>query len=43
MSEHTQLNFIYLSEPDMVKAGVTDMPSCVDTMEEMFALLHQGD
>ena len=43
MSEHTQLNFIYLSEPDMIKAGVTDMPSCVDTMEEMFALLHQGD
>jgi ornithine cyclodeaminase/alanine dehydrogenase-like protein (mu-crystallin family) len=43
MSEHTQLNFIYLSEPDMIKAGVTDMPSCVDTMEEMFALLHHGD
>ncbi|AKO53333.1 ornithine cyclodeaminase [Marinobacter psychrophilus] len=43
MSERTQLNFIYLSEPDMIKAGVTDMPSCVDTMEEMFALLHQGD
>ncbi len=43
MSEHTKLDFVYLSEPDMIEAGVTDMPSCVDTMEEMFALLHKGD
>lgn len=27
----------------MIAAGVTDMSACVDTMEEMFALLHQGD
>src|SRR5580692_4944339 len=27
----------------MIRAGVTDMSSCVDTMEEMFALLHHGD
>lgn len=39
----TRIDFIYLSEPDMVRAGVTDMASCVDTMEEMFALLHRGD
>ncbi|MBB3859369.1 ornithine cyclodeaminase [Novosphingobium hassiacum] len=37
------INFIYLSEPDMIRAGVTDMPACVDAMEEMFALLHRGD
>ncbi|WNJ95391.1 tyramine oxidase subunit B [Vibrio ruber] len=43
MSERTKIDFIYLSEQDMLKAGVTDMPSCVDTMEEMFALLWQGD
>lgn len=43
MSEDTQIDFIYLSEDDMIRAGVTDMPSCVDTMEEMFALLYQGD
>ncbi|MBV1790715.1 ornithine cyclodeaminase [Marinobacterium sp. D7] len=43
MSENTKIDFIYLSEPDMIKAGVTDMPACVDTMEEMFALLHKGD
>ena len=43
MSENTKIDFIYLSEPDMIKAGVTDMSACVDTMEEMFTLLHQGD
>ncbi|ENM5888052.1 tyramine oxidase subunit B [Vibrio mimicus] len=43
MSSNTKIDFIYLSEPDMIKAGVTDMSTCVDTMEEMFALLHQGD
>jgi len=40
---NTKIDFIYLSEPDMIKAGVTDMVACVDTMEEMFALLHHGD
>ncbi len=39
----TQIDFIYLSEADMIRAGVTDMAACVDTMEEMFALLHHGD
>lgn len=43
MSSNTKIDFIYLSEPDMVNAGVKDMAACVDTMEEMFALLHQGD
>ncbi|GEN26559.1 ornithine cyclodeaminase [Halovibrio variabilis] len=43
MSENTNIDFIYLSEPDMIKAGVTDMPRCVDSMEEMFVLLHKGD
>ena len=43
MSENTKIDFIYLSEQDMIKAGVTDMPSCVDTMEDMFKLLYKGD
>lgn len=38
-----RIDFRYLSEDDMVAAGVTDMAACVDTMEEMFALLHAGD
>lgn len=42
-SSTAKIDFIYLSEDDMVRAGVTDMPMCVDTMEEMFALLHSGD
>ncbi len=43
MTSSTKIDFIYLSEPDMVKAGVTDMPACVDTMEEMFKLLCVDD
>lgn len=43
MPDTTKIDFIYLSEPDMVRAGVTDMVACVDTMEEMFELLYRGD
>ena len=43
MCDNTKIDFIYLSEPDMIRAGVMDMPKCVDAMEEMFVLLHQGD
>ena len=43
MNFSTKIDFIYLSEQDMIKAGVTDMPACVDTMEEMFGLLYHGD
>lgn len=43
MTADTKIDFIYLSEQDMIRAGVTDMPSCVDTMEEMFSLLYHGD
>ncbi|GAB2786907.1 tyramine oxidase subunit B [Halomonas shantousis] len=43
MPHDTTIDFIYLSEQDMIRAGVTDMAACVDTMEEMFGLLHQGD
>ncbi|PIE44912.1 MAG: ornithine cyclodeaminase [Gammaproteobacteria bacterium] len=40
---NNKIDFIYLSEQDMIKAGVTDMAGCVDAMEEMFELLHKGD
>lgn len=43
MTTDTKIDFIYLSEQDMIRAGVTDMPGCVDCMEEMFALLYHGD
>lgn len=43
MNSSSAIDFIYLSEQDMIAAGVTDMASCVDTMEEMFGLLWHGD
>lgn len=43
MTDSTRIDFIYLSEQDMVRAGVTDMTACVNTMEEMFELLYRGD
>ncbi|GGN38407.1 MULTISPECIES: tyramine oxidase subunit B [Marinomonas] len=43
MSENTKIDFIYLSEQDMIQAGVMNMPQCVDTMDEMFTLLYKGD
>ncbi|GAB2644773.1 tyramine oxidase subunit B [Gordonia jinhuaensis] len=39
----TAIDFLYLSEPDMIAAGVTDMAACVDTMQETLVLLHRGD
>lgn len=43
MVTNTKIDFIYLSEPDMIHAGVTNMPLCVETMEKVFTLLYQGD
>lgn len=39
----TKIDFLYLSEPDMIRAGVTDMADCVDTMTDLLALFAQGD
>ncbi len=41
--EYPKIDFIYLNEEDMIKAGVTDMAGCVAAMEEMFKLLKIGD
>lgn len=38
-----QIDFLYLSEPDMIAAGVTDMAECVDTMTEMLGIFARGD
>ncbi len=40
---YPKVDFIYLNEEDMIKAGVTDMAGCVEAMEEMFKLLKAGD
>lgn len=39
----SKIDFLYLSEPDMIKAGVKDMKSCVDVMEELLVTLYKGD
>lgn len=39
----TAISFRYLSEPDMIAAGVTDMPACVDAMEQTLRLVDEGD
>jgi ornithine cyclodeaminase len=42
MSEQT-IDFLFLSEEDMIKAGVRDMGACIDTMEEVISCLNKGD
>ena len=42
-SDSLRIDFRYLSEPDMIAAGVTDIAACVDTMEETLVLLADGD
>ena len=37
------IDFLYLSEPEMIEAGVTDSVACVETMEETLILLADGD
>jgi len=38
-----RVDFLYLDEPSMIKAGVNDMHRCVEVMTEMFVLLGKGD
>ncbi|MGN6763831.1 MAG: tyramine oxidase subunit B [Rhizobiaceae bacterium] len=38
-----RIDFLYLSEPDMIAAGVLDAKRCVEVCEETFALLGKGD
>src|SRR5574344_1815437 len=42
-AEYPEVDFLYLSEKDMIKAGVEDMAGCIDTMEELFSLIGKGD
>ena len=39
----SKIDFLYLSEPDMIKAGVKDMKQCVEVMEDMLVTLYKGD
>ena len=37
------IDFLFLSEEDMIKAGVKDMVSCIEAMEEVVKCLNSGD
>ena len=41
--ERKKVEFRFLSEPEMIKAGVLDVKKCVETMDDTFRLLGQGD
>lgn len=43
MMEYPKVDFLYLSEDDMIDAGVKDMAGCVEAMEEMFKLMKVGN
>lgn len=40
---YPKVDFLYLNEEDMIRAGVTNMAGCVEAMEEMFKLMKLGD
>ena len=40
---YPEIDFVFLSEEDMIKAGVKDMPACIDAMEEVIKCLNVGD
>lgn len=39
----TRVDFLYLSEQDMIRAGVLNAGKCVETMEDVITLLSEGD
>lgn len=39
----TRIKFLYLSEPDMIKAGVKNMDQCEEAMEDLLVTLNKGD
>ncbi|GAA2006448.1 hypothetical protein [Brevibacterium samyangense] len=39
----TRIDMLYLSEPEMIEAGVKDMAGCIDVMEETLVLWAKGD
>ena len=41
--DNQKIDFLYLDEPDVLKAGVTDMHQCVEVMSEVFRLIGEGD
>ncbi|WP_028245761.1 tyramine oxidase subunit B [Pseudoclavibacter soli] len=42
MSQNTKIDMLYLSEPDMIEAGVKNIDECIDIMEEVLILVAKG-
>lgn len=40
---NNKAEFLYLTEEETIKSGITDMSSCIKVMEEVFELLSLGD
>lgn len=40
---NTKLDLLYLSEPDMLAAGVNDVVACTECMEELLITMDKGD
>jgi ornithine cyclodeaminase len=40
---NTQIDMLYLSEPEVIAAGVKDMERCMEVMEEVLILVAKGD
>ena len=38
-----KVEFLFLSQEDMIKAGVLDTKKCVEAIDEMFKLVAEGD
>ena len=43
MSDTAKVDFLYLSEPDVIAAGVLDGKECVDVVGEVLELCYKGD
>jgi len=41
--EASKVEFLFLSQQDMIEAGVLDMEQCVQVMERTFQIMNQGD
>lgn len=37
------MDFLYLDELDMKRAGVENMHGCIDAMQDVFSLMENGD
>ena len=40
---YPKIEFLFLSDEDMIKAGVKDMAGCIDAMEDVIRCLNAGD